>query len=206
MAQPLIIGITGNIGSGKSSFCQHLKEKGFTVVSADTLAQQQLDLPDSRKQIIRRWGKDVVKQGKADRSQIAGIVFHDPRELDFLTRLIHPKTLVAMQQIVDEFAGDYLFFEVPLLFEAGLQQCFDFLVLVQAKRELRLQRLLKQHRADRAALEARFNSQIADEEKAPLCDLVIDNDSGLEALKTKASKFIASLPSLKSREKLPFST
>ncbi|HOZ01409.1 MAG TPA: dephospho-CoA kinase [Candidatus Syntrophosphaera sp.] len=203
---PILIGITGNIGSGKSKFCHFLREAGVPVVFADDVAQEQLALPATLKQLVRRWGPDVAKGGKADRAKIAGIVFQNKQELDFLNSVIHPGTLVALQKIVEESEEKYIFFEVPLLFEAGLQNCFDFVVLVRASRQKRLQRLTKGGKAKAAEMEARMDAQIDDTGKIPLCDLVVDNDGTPAALKKQAEALIERLPRIKQKDKIPFST
>ncbi len=203
---PILIGITGNIGSGKSAFCRLLAEKDCQVVFADEIAQQQLDDPESLKQIARRWGKEVIIDGKPDRKKIAGIVFGNKAELEFLNGVVHPKSLAALQHIADNSEERYLFFEVPLLFEAGMQHCFDYIVLVQAKRETRLQRLLKKGSETREQIEARMDAQIDDLVKIPLCNLVIDNNGSLAALKANVREFIGRLESIRHKDKIPMSS
>ncbi|MDD4223929.1 MAG: dephospho-CoA kinase [Candidatus Cloacimonetes bacterium] len=202
---PILIGITGNIGSGKSSFSRLLAEQGYDVVFADEVAQLQLDDPQSLNQIVRRWGKEVVKDGRPDRQKIAAIVFGNKAELEFLNSVVHPMALTALQQIADSHQGRYLFFEVPLLFEAGMQHCFDYIVLVTANRKKRLQRLLKKGRETSAQIEARMDAQIEDLVKIPLCNLVIDNNGSLAALKASVKEFIDRLDSIRHKDKIPFS-
>ncbi|HOR30745.1 MAG TPA: dephospho-CoA kinase, partial [Candidatus Syntrophosphaera thermopropionivorans] len=169
MSQPILIGITGNIGSGKTTFCNLLEEKGFKVIYADEIAQQQLNQPDTLKTLIKRWGKGIVKNGQPQRDKIAEIVFNNKSELDFLNSIVHPKTLSALQQIVDNSTEKYLFFEIPLLFEAGLELCFDYIILIRAPREVRINRLLQKGKETREQIEARINAQIDDQDKIPLC-------------------------------------
>ncbi|MBW6514388.1 MAG: dephospho-CoA kinase [Candidatus Syntrophosphaera sp.] len=206
LTDPILIGITGNIGSGKSLFCNLLREHGYTVISADEIAQQQLNDPDSVRQITKRWGKEVLRGGKPDRKKIAGIVFNRKAELDFLNSIVHPKTLGALQSITDNSTEKYLFFEVPLLFEAGMQHCFDYIVLVHANRDKRLTRLLKSGRETPADIQARMNAQIDDLGKIPLCDLVIDNNGSTGALKKQCLDFIQRLGGIKHKSKLSFSS
>ena len=203
---PILIGITGNIGSGKSAFCRLLAEQGFEVIFSDEIAQRQLDDPECLAQIISRWGSEVVSDGKADRKKIASIVFGNKPELEFLNSLVHPRALTALQNIVDNAEQKYLFFEVPLLFEAGMQHCFDYIVLVQASREKRLQRLLKKGNETRAQIEARMDAQIEDLAKIPLCNLVIDNKGSLNALKASVKEFMSRLDSIRHKDKIPFSS
>ena len=202
MSQPILIGITGNIGSGKTTFCNLLEEKGFKVIYADEIAQQQLNQPDTLKTLIKRWGKGIVKNGQPQRDKIAEIVFNNKSELDFLNSIVHPKTLSALQQIVDNSTEKYLFFEIPLLFEAGLELCFDYIILIRAPREVRINRLLQKGKETREQIEARINAQI-DDQINTLCDLVIDNSKDLIELNNQLN-FFFNLKSIKQR-KIPFS-
>ncbi len=203
---PILIGITGNIGSGKSAFCRLLAEQSYEVIFTDEIAQRQLDDPECLDQITRRWGSEVVAAGKADRKKIAAIVFGNKPELEFLNSVVHPRALTALQNIADNSGQRYLFFEVPLLFEAGMQHCFDYIVLVQASREKRLQRLLKKGLETREQIEARMGTQIEDLAKIPLCNLVIDNKGTLNALKASVKEFIGRLDSIRHKDKIPFSS
>lgn len=203
---PILIGITGNIGSGKSAFCRLLEQQGYNVVFADEVAQRQLDAPDSIQQITRRWGKEVASEGRADRKKIAAIVFENQEELEFLNSLVHPKTLTELQRIAEKSSDPFLFMEVPLLFEAGMQHCFDYIVLVSANRDVRLKRLLKKGGETREQIEARMDAQIEDLEKIPLCNLLIENNGGRAALKASVKDFIARLGSIRHKDKLSFSS
>ncbi|HNU97658.1 MAG TPA: dephospho-CoA kinase [Candidatus Syntrophosphaera thermopropionivorans] len=205
MSQPILIGITGNIGSGKTTFCNLLEEKGFKVIYADEIAQQQLNQPDTLKTLIKRWGKGIVKNGQPQRDKIAEIVFNNKSELDFLNSIVHPKTLSALQQIVDNSTEKYLFFEIPLLFEAGLELCFDYIILIRAPREVRINRLLQKGKETREQIEARINAQIDDQDKIPLCDLVIDNSKDLIELNNQLNSLLSTLKDIKPKEKIPFS-
>ncbi len=202
--EPILIGITGNIGSGKSKFCGFLQTGGHRVILADAIAQEQLDDPENLKQLVRHWGKTVVKGGKPDRKEIASIVFNNKVERSWLNNLLHPRILVAMQQIVDESRDQYLFFEVPLLFEAGLQHCFDYIVLIRADRDLRLQRLIKNGKGTPEEIEARMDAQIDDVDKIPLCDLVIDNNGSLSSLRGQVAALTARLDGIRRKDKIPF--
>lgn len=203
-SEPIRIGITGNIGSGKSSFCEMLMERGCKVIFADKIAQDQLNAPDTIRQLTRRWGKEVLRGGKPDRRKIASIVFNRKSELDFLNSVVHPKTLNELQNISDSSSERFLFFEIPLLFEAGMQRCFDYIVLVKADRGKRLTRLLKSGKESPSQIQARMNSQISDIEKIPLCDMVVDNSGTQRTLQKQAESLISRLDSIRKRDTIPF--
>lgn len=201
----IVIGITGNMGSGKSTFAGLIRDAGYSVISADRIAQDQLTRPDNLKSIVHRWGSKVVKDGKPDKARIADIVFAEKSELEYLNNLVHPGTLVDMQKLVDQSADKYLFFEVPLLFEAGMQGCFDFIILIHVEAETSIKRLIKSGKVTREQLQARLSAQIESTSKFPLCDMIIDNNGTLNALKQKAKDFLARLNTIKPRPKIPFS-
>ena len=203
-SNPIIIGITGNYGSGKSSFCDYLRESGLTVISADAISQDLLDSKPNLAAIATRWGRDFVRDNKADRKKIAELVFNSPKDLAWLNQLLHPQVLAGMQRVVDESNETYLFFEVPLLFEAGMQRCFDYLILVRVDPEVRLKRLKKRDHATQKEILARLGNQIDDENKAPFCDLVVDNNSSPAKLKAQAQKLETQLKSIKRKDKLAF--
>lgn len=192
-SRPLLIGVTGNIGSGKSSFCAFLESFGLKVCYADKIARDVLNQPEILAKLKRRWGEKIAgPDGKADSLKISARVFRQPDELAFLNSQVHPGTLKRMQEIVKTAETPVLVFEVPLLFEAGLEACFDHLVLVSASRDVLIERLSARDGQTPEALIKRLDSQMPDSEKASRCDTVIVNDSGLEELRERASSFAES--------------
>lgn len=204
--RPLIIGITGNIGSGKTSFCRFLQELGEQVCFADTLAKEVLHEPETVAALIQRWGTEVAAEGIPQPEIIAERVFGKPEELKFLNSLVHPGTLKKMQQVVDNSSKDALFFEVPLLFEAQLRDCFDFVVLIIAPHELLIERLMEREGLDEEDIIKRIKSQMPDSEKLEQADLVIWNNSTLKELRQQAYMLIgnqADLPRQAIRDFFP---
>ena len=207
--RPLIIGVTGNIGSGKSTFCNALEDNGLRVYYADLLAQQRLEDPLVIKQLLQRFGEEILAMSQTarlpepriDRRKLAALVFEDSDKLQFLNSLIHPLVLQDMDEIVRDSHEDCVVFEVPLLFEAGLQACFDFICLVHATIELRRTRILA--RGGRPDHE-RSKFQISDEEKLNLVDMVVNNDGSTWELKQKAVAFAAEINHIAFRKIRPF--
>jgi len=206
---PLLIGITGNIGSGKSTFCNCLQEKGLTVINADQIANQCLTSPEVICALVQRYSKSILitgDRGEADqisRSALAEKVFGNSQETRFLNSLIHPLVLKEFQRLAEESSEPYLAYEVPLLFEADLQACFDYLILVYAPWETRLERLKIRGESETDAL-LRQHHQLPDEEKLARVDLVVSNDFDSQALCGEAERFIKLLPDLKQRTRQPF--
>ncbi|MCB5252563.1 MAG: dephospho-CoA kinase [Candidatus Cloacimonadaceae bacterium] len=193
-SKALKIAITGNIGSGKSSFCNFLKQFGHQVLSADEIASE--ILLNLAELWHKRWGDKVFHDGIVDKEAIADIVFQDPRELDYLNSEIHPRVMQRFAEESDKSDEDMLFFEIPLLFEAKLESHFDYLVLVTAPREIVLKRLQQRNPGQLENLRLRLDSQIPDAEKAARVDLVIDNSQDLMHLKAEAQKLIESIPDI----------
>jgi len=197
--RPLLIGVTGNIGSGKSSFCKFLEELGLMVFYADQIARQVLEQAEVLNSLIRRWGPEVAERGLPVSQRIAEQVFGKPEELAFLNTLVHPGTLRRMRDLVDQSSSPVLVFEVPLLFEAGLQDCFDYLVLISASAALRTERLKKRDNESSEQINRRLSSQMPDSDKAPLCDLLIVNEGSISHLRKQALQLKENLPELSFR-------
>jgi len=195
--RPLIIGVTGNIGSGKSTFCKALEAEGLAVYYADLLARNRLDDPSLREKLVERFGNDIIDsgqtEGRINRQRLAEIVFRDEAKLQALNALLHPLVLRDMDEIVAQSDAECLIFEVPLLFEAGLQDCFDFIILVYASAALRHSRIVSR---DGKAPGERGKFQIDDEDKQRVVDLVVTNNGSGEELKAKALEFVAYIPLL----------
>ncbi|MDP2173297.1 MAG: dephospho-CoA kinase [Candidatus Cloacimonadaceae bacterium] len=204
-ARALIVGVTGNVGSGKTSFCHHLADAGIVVIFADAVAKAQLHEEDVLSRLKARWGEGVIDdQGRANRKAIAEIIFYDPAERHFLNSIVHPMTLKAFQDMIVSSRSKVLVFEGPLLFEAGLEDCFDFIVLVHTTPKLQLKRLLERDGSDREHLKKLIASQMPDAQKINRVDLDIANIHGIEALETAANTFIRSIPNLPKKSIKPF--
>jgi len=200
--EPLKIGITGNIGSGKSSVCHYLEKHGQRVLYADKIAHEVLI--EKTPLLIQRWGRKILQNGNIDRAKIAEIVFADSQELDFLNSQIHPGVLqrFALETKQSDLAA--LCFEIPLLFEAGLEDCFDYLVLVTAPRSKVIERLKVRDPGKTQDHIQRLAVQMPDAVKAEKVDLVIHNDQSLQQLEKEAQKLIESLPKIRKKQSQDF--
>jgi len=208
--KPLLIGITGNIGSGKSAFCNFLAANGLKVISADAVANQHLEDPAIKEALIKRYSTAILSPSNKDngkgiisRKILADIVFGSEEETQYLNSLIHPPVLQDFQRIVEQSNEEALCFEVPLLFEANLQDCFDYIVLISASLETRLMRLEKRGE-DRTKAQQRMLHQMPDTEKRFMVDLVIENDGDLLNLQKSAVSFIEKIPYLPHKKVRPF--
>ena len=196
----LWIGLTGGIASGKSTVAKYLAELGYSVISADRLAHQAMS-PGSTgaAKILARFGRDVfLPDGNVDRAKLGAIVFEDSTgrsKLD-LEAILHPEVRLQAAQEKERCrqAGDRLaFYEIPLLFEKGMEAQFDKIVCVAVDPPLQIQRLINRSNLDRSSAEARIRSQFSQEVKVKGSDEVIWNNGSLEELKSQTEAVVKRL-------------
>lgn len=169
--RPVAVAVTGGIAAGKSEALASFARHGAATLSADALVHDLLAHDEEvREAIGERWGETVV----GDRKRIGEIVFHDRAELDWLERLLHPKTRAAADAWMASVDAPVAVVEVPLLYETGGESRFDAVVVVTAPADVRASR--RDGIADR---EARL---VPDEEKIDRADFSFVNDGSLEAL------------------------
>ena len=174
---PLRIGITGGIGSGKSTVAKIFEVIGIPVYYADTEAKRIMNENDSLKQqISEHFGKDIYASGKLDRHKLASLVFNAPEKLALLNSLVHPVTIRDGEEWMHRQSTPYAIKEAALIFESGVQQYLDYVIGVSAPAPLRIQRTMKRDNSTREEVIARMNKQIDETIKMRLCDFIIFND------------------------------
>jgi len=194
----ILIGLTGNIASGKSEVARMLAERGAKLIDADVLAREAVE-PDTQalKDIVKRWGKDVLKSdGSLDRGALRQIVFADQNELDALNRIVHPGVTRLRDREIAKARerGDQLVVcVIPLLFERNLVDEFDAIVLVDAPRPLRLERLVRTRGLDETDAMNMIVSQMPAELKRARADYVIENNGSLDDLERDVDELWSSL-------------
>ncbi len=183
----LLVGLTGNIGSGKSTVAQLLSERGATIIDADVLARRAVEQgTPGHRAIVERWGSSILAaDGSLDRAALRRIVFGDHAELEQLNSLVHPE-VERMRSALVELArdrGDRLVVcDVPLLFERRMTESFDRIVLVDAPRPVRLERLVRERGLRETEGMDMIVSQMPAELKRARADFVIDNDGTITQL------------------------
>jgi dephospho-CoA kinase len=189
----LVVGLTGNIGSGKSTVARFLGVRGIPVIDSDLLARA-ATAPDSPAlaAIFARWGAGVrAADGTLDRAALRHIVFNDAAERAALDAIVHPEVETRRNVLLAAARerGDRVqVCDIPLLFEAGLADRMDVILLVDAPRELRLERLVRDRGLARAEALAMIDAQLPAEKKRARSDYVIDNDGTLEVLRTRVDE------------------
>lgn len=185
MRKPVLVGLTGGIGSGKSAVATLLAAHGARIIDADKVAREVVSGGSAGlREIVDAFGAEVVGlDGELDRARLAEIVFADPKARQRLNAIVHP--LVA-ERIEELLAGDstdgVVVYDVPLLVEESVQDRheFDLILVVEAAEEIRIQRLVRDRGMTEAQIRARIAAQASDEQRREVADVVIVND-GSEA-------------------------
>lgn len=171
-----IVGLTGGIGSGKSTVAQMFKDLGVPVYHSDSEAKQLMTTtPKLKKAIIALLGKEAYKDGKLNRSFIARKVFKDTQSLQALNALVHPEVRSHFLQWVKQQSAPYVIQETALLFENEAQDQYDVILWVNAPVPLRLQRVMARDGATVQEVHDRMKHQIEAEQAAPQADFCITN-------------------------------
>ncbi len=181
MAAKLVIGLTGNIATGKSLVLRMLQELGATGIDADQLTHQLMG-HDSLvfEEIVREFGQFVVDtNGQIHRGRLGRIVFNDPEALSRLENIIHPVVYEEVLKLIDEADTSIVAVEAIKLFEAGLADQCQSIWVITAPPEVQLRRLVERRKMDPAQAQQRIRAQSPAEEKVAKADVVIENSGDL---------------------------
>ena len=174
---PLKIGITGGIGSGKTTVARIFEVLGIPVYYADDAAKRIMNEDETLKEeIIRNFGEQSYINGKLNREYLGSIVFKDKKKLAVLNALVHPATIRNSNAWMKCQTTHYAIREAALIFESGVQAQLDYVIGVSAPVELRIQRAMQRDNLTRAQVQERMDRQINETIKMRLCDFVIVND------------------------------
>ena len=186
----LLVGLTGNIGSGKSTVAQMLSERGTTIIDADVLARRAVELgTPAFDRIIKRWGDAVrAPDGHLDRAALRRVVFADHAQLEELNQIVHPEVERLRARLVEQARkrGDRVVVcDVPLLFERHMTDRFNRIILVDASRAVRLERLVKDRGLRETEAMEMIAAQMPAELKRARADFIVDNDGTLTQLERR---------------------
>ncbi len=189
------IAITGNIGSGKSTFARFAEEAGYIVLKADDISKNILAENEKVKDlVIKEFGKESFTEGKPNKSFLAEKVFTDPVKLQKLESILHPLVKKLIEKSVTEKlkTNKIVFVEAALIYESDVEKMFDYVVLITSERTHRLKRKLKLG-LTAADFNQRESNQIPEEEKKKRADYIFSNDGSIEELKNKFKLLILTL-------------
>jgi dephospho-CoA kinase len=181
------IGLTGSIGAGKTTVAQMLARRGALVIDADALARRALTEPEVVRRVRERFGAEVAPGDAVDRAALAARVFADSAARRDLEAIVHPRVRAAAEREAQQARArseppPLIVHDVPLLFESGLQDRFDAVVLVDAPLAARIERVVARSGWTPEQVRSRDAAQMAVARKRGLADMVIDNDADLDTL------------------------
>jgi len=173
----LRIGLTGGIGSGKSTVARIFQSLGIPIYSSDLEAKRLMREDESiRNAIQAAFGEEVYTGNVPNTQKLASIVFQNPTALEKLNQIIHPATIADAKKWMAAQQAPYVVKESALIFESGAGEGLDLILCVYAPKPLRIHRVMQREAVDRETVLARMNRQIDEELKRRLCDRVILND------------------------------
>jgi len=184
------LGLSGGIGSGKSTVAKILTDLGAVVIDADVIAREVLEPGQiGYENTILTFGESVLSEsGSIDRKKLAELVFQNPEQLAKLEAIIHPAVIDRVTQIRESLPEtSIVVYDTPLMFEKQLQSQFDKVLIVSADTELRRSRLLDRG-LELNDINARMGNQATDEQRESIADFVIQNNGSLVQLQEQVAK------------------
>ena len=193
----VVIGLTGGIGTGKSTVSQILKEKKFPVIDLDIISHEVIKFPKVVEKIVENFGKEVLEYNNTgnwivSREKLGRVIFGDREKRLILNSVMHPEILRIMREKILECKKEnkIIFVEIQLLFEVQWEKEFDYILLVSAEKETQIKRILaRDKRSEEEALSI-INSQMPLDEKKKRSDYVIENDGNIQDLEKKVDDFL----------------
>lgn len=175
----IVVGVTGQLATGKSTVTAMLVDLGAGVINADVLAHRALR-PGERcfKKVVRVFGSEIVTRGQIDRKKLANIVFNHPPELKKLEAIIHPVVIRETRKqilLLKKVGKPVIVLDVPLLFETGMDQWVDVTIVVKVNKKIQMERCLKQHHLSRTQALQRIRRQWSMTQKIQRADIIVDN-------------------------------
>lgn len=193
-----LVGLTGGIGSGKSTVARMFAERGAEVIDADVIAREVVEPgTDGHEAVVERFGEEVLAdEGGLDRERLADVVFDDERAREDLNAIVHPRVRERIGQRLGELHraeqqdGDerIAMLDIPLLAEGGRTEGYDAIVVVTAPEELRVRRLVEQRQMEPDDVRARIDAQMSDDDREAIATHVIENDADLDHLERQVDR------------------
>ncbi len=193
MKNTKLIGLTGNIGTGKSTVAWMFEEHGVPVLDADGIVHELLTpRTHAWKLLYERYGNAIIgKDGQIDRTTLARIVFQDPTERKHLESVIHPLVKAEISKRAAVLAKEnhrFIIAEIPLLIEAHWEGLFDAIIVVRCREEQEIERCMQKFKMSREEIMLRLAAQLPLERKVAAADAVIDNDGTFEETRVQVSR------------------
>jgi len=188
-AKKIKVAITGNIGSGKSTFTKFLFEAGYPVILADDISKEILaGDPEVRKEVINEFGAESYHRNKINKKYIADKIFSDPKKLKKINSILHPRVRKRIDSLLKEYfnTNDIVFVEAALIFESKIEKMYDYVVLITADKNIRMKRSTMNKKISEEDFIKRDNNQMNEDTKKKKADFIFTNDGSISELKQKA--------------------
>lgn len=204
--RPVLIGLVGGIGAGKSAAAASFESLGCIVIDSDSRAKAQLDNPEVRKQLVQWWGPEILDEaGRVDRRALAEIVFASDTERHRLESLAYPTLAAERARTIREAAlagAPAVILDAPMLIEAGLDKECDAVVFVEAPREVRLRRVLESRGWDESEVDRRENAQLGLDKKRRRAHDVLVNTGSTDELHAQVVRVLREIVARDSRRSI----
>ncbi len=173
----VIVGLTGGIGSGKTTISKSFKSLGIPIYIADDEAKALMN----RSKVIKRklmqlFGESAYKEGKLNRPYLASKIFNDKVLLSKMNAIVHPKVASHFKGWLKKQDAPYIIKEAAIIFENNLESQYNYIITVIADKDLRINRIMKRDKASKAKIQSIMSNQLSDEEKINKSDFVITNN------------------------------
>ncbi|MBV7441829.1 dephospho-CoA kinase [Weeksellaceae bacterium TAE3-ERU29] len=189
-----IIGITGGIGSGKSTVAKLIEEQGFPVYNSDVRAKEITNnSPIIKNQLIEWYGEDMYKNNKLNKEKLAKIIFNNKAELEKVNHLIHPEVFKDFEEWKNQQTTDFIFKEAAILFESGSYKNCDAVLTISAPINIRIQRAMERDNSSKEDIQKRIEKQWNDKKRESKANFIIKNNSSFKDLEKKVDYFLKNL-------------
>lgn len=190
-----VLGLTGGIGSGKSTLSDFFKELGFKIIDADIVAREVVKKDSlGLKQIVAVFGQEVLAFDQTlDRKKLGALVFNDSEKLTQLNEIVHPlvkKTMLEKLALEKEQGAKVVVLEVPLLFETGYEKYCDAVVNVYVNKELQVKRIMERDHLSENEANKRIESQLAAEKRKEKATFTVDSSGTVEQTRAQVIKWL----------------
>jgi len=185
MSKKIKIGLTGGIGSGKSTVADFLRSKGIPVLDADAIAKDIMNSDDSVKEkLVAEFGKETYLNGKLNKEFLSSEIFISPKKIEKINSIVHPVVIKTLTYKMEKALGtnDVVLAEAALIFEAEMEDMFDYIFVITADEETRIARVMERSNLTRDEVARRIKNQIHEKEKIAAADFVFFNNDGKENL------------------------
>ena len=196
----MVIGLTGGIGTGKSTVSQILREKGYVVIDLDVISHEVIRFPHVVKKIVENFGSEVLENKNSknyiiSREKLGKIIFGNKEKRLILNAIMHPEILSFMREKILEYKKEnkIIFVEIQLLFEVQWEKEFDCILLVSANEDTQIERVLKRDNRTRKEALNIINSQMSLSEKKKKSNFVIENNGTIQDLVKKVDEFLKNI-------------